>query len=278
MLVARPAGMGRSKTPKGHPPDAGDAHGPRRRARQVDDPALHERPSIGDPHRHRAARRPIGDANPRAHRIEAMSRGEATAPRVPSVVPGRQSATPSSSEAATMPVTARMVGEPRHVPPQVVSTVPIAVDRPPPMLEPEPAVSAVRAMSMMPDMMDAAGVVPVNVSPVTRLARVGIAANERQTQHEHEQMDQPPHRRSSSFRSCGTDIGARWSGSVPLYSRSDGRDHPAVQATPRDGASAETRRPVPPRLDRHMSPEGRTDRREINLQTPSTRPKDVAHR
>jgi len=256
MLVARLAGTEGSKATEGHPADARDAHGPRRRARQVDDPASHERPSIGDPHGDRAARRPIGDANPRAHRIEAMSRGEATAPRVPSVVPGRQSATPSS-EAATVPVTARMVGEPRHVPPQVVSTVPIAVDRPPPMLEPEPAVSAVRAMSMMPDMMDAAGVVPVNVSPVTRLARVGIAANERQTQHEQEQMDQPPHRRSSSFRSCGTDIGARWSGSVPLYSRSDGRGHPAVQATPRDGAPFlalalsvgrdEAARPTPPR-------------------------------
>lgn len=116
-----------------------------------------------------------------------MSRREATASRRPSVVPGRQSAT-SSGKPASVPV-AKMASEPRHVPPQVVSTVPRAANRPPPMIEPEPAVSAVRAMSMMTDMMAANVMVPVDVSPATKPARVGGAATERQAQHDHEQVD-----------------------------------------------------------------------------------------
>ena len=118
-----------------------------------------------------------------------MSSGEAAAAHMPGVVPGRQSAAPSGKPAG-VPVEAEMASEPWHVPAPLVSTVAGVVDRPPPMLKPEPAVSAMRSTPvMMPDMTAANMVVSVDVSPVAKPARVGIAAPERQAQHEHEQVN-----------------------------------------------------------------------------------------
>jgi hypothetical protein len=118
-----------------------------------------------------------------------MSSGETAAAHMPGVVPGRQSAAPSG-EPASVPVKTKMASEPRHVPAPTVSTVAMVIVTSSPRPEPETMVSAMRSTPvMMPDMVAANMVVPVDVSPVTKHARVGVAATERQTQHEHEQVN-----------------------------------------------------------------------------------------
>ncbi len=65
-----------------HMRESGKAQCVRGRGRQIDNPAVNERPAIVDPHYHGAAVTVIGDAHHGAERQTAMRGREARRPRV----------------------------------------------------------------------------------------------------------------------------------------------------------------------------------------------------